>query len=878
MSDAMIIQPVKLAVIDDNAEFSAIIKMLLAKEGVEVHTAADGLKGLDLVKQILPDIVLLDIVMPGMDGIEVCKKIRQTPELKDLYIAMLSGFKTQTDQMAKGLEAGADDYITRPIPNRELLARLRACIHLKRAEKALGESEDRLSKILMAANDGMWDWDLRTSRVFFDPRYYRMSGYDVDEFPHNLEEFQKRIHPGDVDYVMNEAEKHLKGEIDRFDVKFRFRKKSGEWQWIQGKGIIVERDENGVPQRFVGTHRDISELKNVEEVLRSNYELLQIAGETARFGGWSVDLEKNSCTWSDAVADIHEVPHGYVTPVQEGINFYAPEWREKTTQVFNDCAQKGIPYDEEMEIITLKGKRLWVRTIGKAVKDENGRIIKVQGSFQDITEQKKAGKLLQDEQQQLLSIFNGIEEPIYIADPATYEVLFVNNQLNKILGSNPLGKKCYAQFQDFNAPCAFCTNPKILQNPGEVYQWEYYNPNLKRHYLLFDRIIKWSDGRDVRFEMAIDITERKQAEQLLKESEERYKVLHNASFGGIAIHDKGLILECNQGLSEISGYFLDELIGMDGLMLIAPESRDMVMDHILAGFEKPYEAIGLRKNGELYPIRLEARNIPYKGKTVRTVEFRDITEHKLAEREIQKLNEELEQRVIERTAQLEASNKELEAFTYSVSHDLRAPLRHINGFIDLLNEKFGADLPEGAQYYLTTITDAAGQMGTLIDDLLQFSRTGRQEVRKTKIEMNGLVKEVVESLKQDTEKREIRWKVQELPQVSGDYSLLKQVWANLLDNAVKFSRHKKPAEISIGFKEEEKNFVFFVRDNGVGFDMKYAHKLFGVFQRLHSMAEFEGTGIGLAHVQRIIHKHNGRVWAEAEPGKGATFFFSLPKI
>ncbi|MDZ7777042.1 MAG: ATP-binding protein [Bacteroidales bacterium] len=246
--------------------------------------------------------------------------------------------------------------------------------------------------------------------------------------------------------------------------------------------------------------------------------------------------------------------------------------------------------------------------------------------------------------------------------------------------------------------------------------------------------------------------------------------------------------------------------------------------------------------------------------------------------EYQTINEELEQRENERTAQLKASNEELEAFSYSVSHDLRAPLRHINGYIGLLEKNFRADLPEKAQYYMTTITDAVQKMGTLIDDLLQFSRTGRQEVHKSKIEMNALVEEVLETIKQDTEKREITWKIQQLPQVFGDDSMLKRVWLNLLDNAVKYTRNTKKAEISISFKEEENNIVFFVRDNGVGFDMKYADNLFGVFQRLHSEAEFEGTGIGLANVQRIIHKHKGRVWAEAEPGKGATFFFSLPKV
>jgi light-regulated signal transduction histidine kinase (bacteriophytochrome) len=244
--------------------------------------------------------------------------------------------------------------------------------------------------------------------------------------------------------------------------------------------------------------------------------------------------------------------------------------------------------------------------------------------------------------------------------------------------------------------------------------------------------------------------------------------------------------------------------------------------------------------------------------------------------ELKHLNANLEAKVKERTALLEAANKELEAFSYSVSHDLRAPLRHINGYVEMLNKEYRGQMDEKAGHYLDIVSGASRQMGTLIDDLLKFSRTGRKELSTSEVDLNAVVQEVLHEMNPVLKERKIVWNIQELPKVFGDDTLLKLVWANLLDNAIKYTRKKEEAEISVGYRTEAKEFVFYVRDNGTGFDMKYAKKLFGVFQRLHSQAEFEGSGIGLANVQRIIHKHSGQVWAEAEPGKGATFYFSLP--
>ncbi len=245
---------------------------------------------------------------------------------------------------------------------------------------------------------------------------------------------------------------------------------------------------------------------------------------------------------------------------------------------------------------------------------------------------------------------------------------------------------------------------------------------------------------------------------------------------------------------------------------------------------------------------------------------------------LQDLTQDLEFRVKQRTSQLEAANKELEAFSYSVSHDLRAPLRHVDGFAGLLAKSDGGTLSPKGRNYLAQIQDSAKQMGMLVDDLLVFARMGRAEMKPTPVNLQQLAEETIEGLKPDTQQRNVRWIRGVFPTVNGDRPMLRQVLVNLFSNAVKYSRPRDPAEIEFGSRDgADGDVVMFVRDNGVGFDMKYADKLFGVFQRLHRAEDFEGTGIGLANVHRIILRHGGRVWAESQLNVGSTFFFSLPK-
>lgn len=278
-------------------------------------------------------------------------------------------------------------------------------------------------------------------------------------------------------------------------------------------------------------------------------------------------------------------------------------------------------------------------------------------------------------------------------------------------------------------------------------------------------------------------------------------------------------------------------------------------------------------NGAQRQVRQAEQRGPFPGGVIDRLES---TEPRQAETEIRRLREELEERVKERTAQLEEANRELEAFAYTVSHDLRAPLRHISGFIQFLKEHLGSNTDEKSRRYLKVVSDSAKRMSTMIDDILHLSRIGRSPIMKTTVDLRHLVDEARAELAPTMANRTVEWRIGDLPSVPGDPVLLRIVMVNLLSNAVKYTRFRNPAQIKIEAENKEDQLVCHVRDNGVGFDMQFADNLFRVFQRLHASHEFEGTGIGLASVRRIIERHGGKVWADGTVDQGATFSFSLP--
>lgn len=759
--------------------------------------------------------------------------------------------------------------------------------------KQLKESEAKFKSVFESANVGK-SITLSTGEINVNRAFCDMLGYTPEELQNK--KWQALTPEDEIPIIQEFLDSLIKGKKDATRFEKRYICKNGSHIWAD-VSVTIQRNENGVPLHFITTVIDITERKWAEESKRISEERFRVAQEMSPDGFTILHPVRNhkgeviDFTWvyeNQTVARINGTNPKEVIGKQLLDLFPSHRGTDVFEAYLKVASTRETCILEEVYAGEILSKPTWLRLVIVSM----GKEIAILTN--DISERKQADEKLRESETRFRKIFE---------DGATGMVL-VGNDFKFRKGNQTFCKMTgYSEEELLQLTFAEISHPddstkdiqqvkKLIEGKIDVYKTE-------KRYLKKDGQIFWaqltvspiadSEGEFLyNVAIIIDITERKQAEEdlirisrIMKDAQE---IAHLGSFEYDAANQTTIWSEEEfriyglnpKGPSPEYNVMLEKCIHPDDAKLLHETFMAAMQNQGV--YELEHRIV--RPDGSVrwvfdkaHPFFNEKGNLlRYAGATL------DITERKQAEDEIKQLNAELELKVERRTALLEAANKELEAFSYSVSHDLRAPLRHINGYVDMLNKKYHETLDDKARHYLDTITGASSQMGTLIDDLLQFSRTGRKELSSKVLDLNILIKEVLKEMEPDVKGRKIEWEIQDLPKVFGDNTLLKLVWVNLLDNAVKYTRNQPLAKISIRYKSEAKDFVYCICDNGVGFDMKYANKLFGVFQRLHSSAEFEGTGIGLANVQRIISKHNGRIWAEAEPGKGARFYFSLPKI
>ncbi len=615
--------------------------------------------------------------------------------------------------------------------------------------------------------------------------------------------------------------------------------------------------------------------------MQKNY-FSQQAEEIANLGSWEIDLVSDVVHWSDQFFRIcgYE-PHDVEPSIRLSLDMVHPDDREVTEYLFRQALRFGNDYKIENRIVRPDGNIRYIYSQAIVDKDISGKPLRLRGLFFDITDRKEAEEARRQQEDRYHAILNSVMEGFQILDHE-FRYVYLNPsaiQQSRYPEEKLIGNTMMELYPGIEQTELFQIMKDCMEKQSIRYvENEFTYPDGSKGWFEL-RIQPSSDGLLI---LSVDVTERKRAEEHKRKADARYKALIENSSEGITLMNKEFkVIYRSPANSKITGWTEEELSEKHSLEDVHADDREHLHLAVKNAVEQstkpvPFQFRVKHKQGNYIWLEgIMTNMLSDPGVEAIVLNFRDITGRKNAEEKINEMNNVLEQKVIERTAQFEAVNKELEAFSYSVSHDLRAPLRAIDGYANMLEEDYENVLDGEGRRLLGNIQQNAKKMSTLIDDLLAFSRLGKKVIQKNRLDMNELLEGVLIDLGK-AQKHHAAISSDELLPVPGDYSLIHQVLINLVSNAVKYSSKKEKPRVHISSRKEDNYVVYTVSDNGVGFDMKYAHKLFGVFQRLHTMDEFEGTGVGLAIVQRIVTKHGGQVQADSTPGEGSVFSFSLP--
>jgi len=945
----------KILIIDDDPNNIRALRAAARKAfpGCRCWSAGSGAEGIEITAMIAPDVLLLDLALPDLDGLEMLRRLRAGRRSGSIPAICLTTPRTSRDARARALRAGAAGFLpSRPHPL-ELRIAVEA-IARHGSARARRRSEDRAASIrkrLMAdaaqafsmpgddpqtvlnelvelicrglaygclvrlrSDDGAW---LHPAAARFrgaaEARRSGVPGGEERESVDGERPFARVVKTGKPLRYSRLAPEQLpelepsEGPVRRG----RARPRSAmivplrvEGRAIGALGLVrrlgglppFSLADLGLAQRIANRaalaieharvhgrlHAELARRRQVEADLKRSEALFAAIFRSSPIG---INIFRISDNRSVLANDAFLRLTGYARDELEGrsaaeLNLFVDS--QLRDEWMATLRAGGSVYGQDARIRTKSGEvRHTLASLQFLAVGEEPMVLVV---VTDVTERRRAEEEVRQSHQLFSNAFHLGPAGRAITSIADGRFVDVNESFlqtfelsrTEVIGRTPLEigmltPQAYAALNEAQRATGGLrgVEAQASTSSGEI-----------KTILLSSRPMEVR-GEPCLISTLIDISPRRRVEQSLRESEARYRNILEAAPVGIAIHQGGRIEFINPaGLRILGAESSEQLIGKSILELFHPASRETAADRIrrMMGGERgiyPVEDRYVRLDGSVVDVEVMATPLTYNGKPAVQVIVADISGEKRYRDELARLNTELEERVRNRTAELEAANRELEAFSYSVSHDLRAPLRAVDGYTQLLLEEYHSRLDEEGRRICRIISDSSRDMGRLIDDLLAFSRVGRSTLQSVPVDMRTMARSIFFELANAEQRERIAFTVGPLPHAMGDPTLLRQVWTNLLSNAIKFSSRQASPAIDVSAEEQEGETVYHVRDNGVGFDMRYVGKLFGVFQRLHSAKEFEGTGVGLAIVQRVVHRHGGRVWAEGEPRKGAAFSFTL---